>query len=249
MAFRLYDLPEIEPSRYVGFAGNRIDRLSEKRRDDSAFSALELPETRLMLLGGNRMLLDYAQEKSPCALPPRRGKGFCARSERTDPARYSGRCANRRPDDTAGPGGAGSPSPGAGLSQHLYRRAVIHRSRRRAGAGRSPHRMARQPSFLRTLRHQNRNARGGAKRQCPNCGAEHFPRTDPVAIMLPVRGEKCILARGPHFAPGSYSSLAGFIEHGETIEAAVRRESFEEMGLAIGRVAYHASQPWPFPIR
>lgn len=65
MAFRLYDLPEIEPSRYVGFAGNRIDRLSEKRRDDSAFSALELPETRLMLLGGNRMLLDYAQEKSP----------------------------------------------------------------------------------------------------------------------------------------------------------------------------------------
>ncbi len=88
---------------------------------------------------------------------------------------------------------------------------------------------------------------GGAKRQCPNCGAEHFPRTDPVAIMLPVRGEKCILARGPHFAPGSYSCLAGFIEHGETIEAAVRRESVEEMGLSIGRVAYHASQPWPFP--
>ena len=68
MAFRLYDLPEIEPSRSVGFSGNRIDRQSEKRQDDSAFTALELPETRIMLLGGNRLLLDYADEKAPRAL-------------------------------------------------------------------------------------------------------------------------------------------------------------------------------------
>ncbi|MCK1975245.1 hypothetical protein LNK20_21405, partial [Bacillus safensis] len=68
MAFRLYDLPEIEPSRSVGFSGNRIDRQSEKRQDDSAFTALELPETRIMLLGGNRLLLDYADENAPRAL-------------------------------------------------------------------------------------------------------------------------------------------------------------------------------------
>jgi len=61
MAFRLYDLPETEPSRLVGFAGNRIDRLSEKRQDDSAFTALELPETRVMVLGGNKLLLDYTR--------------------------------------------------------------------------------------------------------------------------------------------------------------------------------------------
>lgn len=68
MAFRLYDLPEIEPSRLVGFAGNRIDRLSEKRQDDSAFTALELPETRVMILGGNRILLDYTNDSAPRAL-------------------------------------------------------------------------------------------------------------------------------------------------------------------------------------
>src|SRR5690606_21537567 len=68
MTFRLYDLPEIEPSRSVGFSGNRIDRQSEKRQDDSAFTALELPQTRIMLLGGNRLLLDYADEKAPRAL-------------------------------------------------------------------------------------------------------------------------------------------------------------------------------------
>ena len=88
---------------------------------------------------------------------------------------------------------------------------------------------------------------GGYKRLCPACGAQHFPRTDPVAIMLTVTPEKCLLGRGRHFAPGMYSALAGFIEPGETIEAAVRRETFEESGIGLGRVVYHASQPWPFP--
>lgn len=88
---------------------------------------------------------------------------------------------------------------------------------------------------------------GGYKRVCDSCAAEHFPRTDPVAIMLGVSGDKCLLGRGPHFQPGVYSCLAGFIEPGETIEAAVRRETLEESGIRLGRVAYHASQPWPFP--
>ena len=88
---------------------------------------------------------------------------------------------------------------------------------------------------------------GGYKRHCPNCSTEHFPRTDPVAIMLTVTPEKCLLGRGRHFGPGMYSALAGFIEPGETIEAAVRRETLEEAGIRLGRVVYHASQPWPFP--
>jgi len=88
---------------------------------------------------------------------------------------------------------------------------------------------------------------GGYKRVCTGCEAQLFPRTDPVAIMLAVTPDKCLLGRSPHFPPGMYSCLAGFIEPGETIEDAVRRETFEESGIRIGRVAYHASQPWPFP--
>jgi NAD+ diphosphatase len=88
---------------------------------------------------------------------------------------------------------------------------------------------------------------GGWVRHCPNCKAHHFPRTDPVVIMLGVRGERCLLGRG-HRRPGArFSCLAGFMEPGETLEEAVRREVFEESGIRIGRVRYLASQPWPFP--
>ncbi|MBB5756204.1 NAD+ diphosphatase [Methylorubrum rhodinum] len=88
---------------------------------------------------------------------------------------------------------------------------------------------------------------GGFRRECPACGLHHFPRTDPVAIMLVRRGSSCLLGRSPHFKPGMFSCLAGFIEPGETLEDAVRRETFEETGVRVGSVAYHASQPWPFP--
>ena len=87
---------------------------------------------------------------------------------------------------------------------------------------------------------------GGVKRVCDGCGAEHFPRTDPVVIMLTVHGERCLLARGAHFPEGMVSCLAGFVEPGESIEEAVRRETQEEAGIATGKVTYHASQPWPF---
>src|SRR5690606_35678132 len=90
-------------------------------------------------------------------------------------------------------------------------------------------------------------ANAGWRRDCPQCGAAHFPRTDPVAIMLAVDGERCLLGRQPRFAPGMYSCLAGFVEPGETLEDAVRREIFEEAGIRIGRVRYLASQPWPMP--
>lgn len=90
-------------------------------------------------------------------------------------------------------------------------------------------------------------ASGGFRRDCQACGAQHFPRTDPVVIMLATRGERCLLGRQPRFAPGVYSCLAGFLEPGETIEDAVRRETFEEAGLRVGEVRYLASQPWPFP--
>jgi NAD+ diphosphatase len=87
----------------------------------------------------------------------------------------------------------------------------------------------------------------GWKRHCPACGVEHFPRTDPVVIMLPVRGDRCLLGRQPSWPPGRFSALAGFMEPGESIESACAREVFEEAALRVSAVHYHSSQPWPFP--
>lgn len=87
----------------------------------------------------------------------------------------------------------------------------------------------------------------GWQRDCASCGAHHFPRTDPVVIMLITRGNSVLMGRSPGWPEGMYSLLAGFVEPGETIEAAVRRETFEEAGIEVGQVDYLASQPWPFP--
>lgn len=83
---------------------------------------------------------------------------------------------------------------------------------------------------------------------CTACGAQHFPRTDPAVIMLVVRGERCLLGHSHRFPnTAMYSTLAGFVEPGESFEEAVRREVLEEAGVAVGEVRYHSSQPWPFP--
>jgi NAD+ diphosphatase len=88
---------------------------------------------------------------------------------------------------------------------------------------------------------------GGWKRVCSACKAEHFPRTDPVVIMLPVRGGHCLLGRQAAWPTGVYSALAGFLEPGESIEEACAREIVEEAGLKVLSVRYHSTQPWPYP--
>lgn len=89
--------------------------------------------------------------------------------------------------------------------------------------------------------------RGGWSRRCPQCDAEHYPRVDPVVIMLAEHDGNLLLGRQPHYAPGRYSALAGFVEVGESIEDAVARELAEEAGIEVTGVTYVASQPWPFP--
>ncbi|WP_417279261.1 NAD(+) diphosphatase [Celeribacter sp.] len=90
-------------------------------------------------------------------------------------------------------------------------------------------------------------SQAGWQRECPACGASHFPRTDPVVIMLVTRGNAVLLGRNENWPERMYSLLAGFVEPGEPIEAAVRREVFEEAGVRVGKVSYVTSQPWPFP--
>ena len=89
---------------------------------------------------------------------------------------------------------------------------------------------------------------GGWRRDCAKCGAQHFPRTDPCVIMLAVNGDRCLLGRAKRFPTEMWSCLAGFVEPGESLEEAVRRETLEEAGVRTGRVAYFASQPWPYPM-
>jgi NAD+ diphosphatase len=88
---------------------------------------------------------------------------------------------------------------------------------------------------------------GGGNRRCPECAAQHFPRTDPVAIAAIGLGDRCLLGRGPGWPATMFSALAGFVEPGETIEEAVRREVIEESSVVVGEVRYVVSQPWPFP--
>ena len=101
--------------------------------------------------------------------------------------------------------------------------------------------------FCANCGHLSDTIRGGWSRQCPACGAEHFPRVDPVVIMIAEHDDRLLLGRQPHYPERRYSALAGFVEVGESLEAAVAREIQEEAGIEVSRVTYIASQPWPFP--
>jgi NAD+ diphosphatase len=243
----LYAAPATEPSALVGFAGNRVDRQAEKRTADSAALALADPQARLYLIAGGRLFLKHD------------GGAFDPLFTRGEAAVLEADFANAvlLGADNGVPVLAVPPciQPEA-LPERI--KAIDHRSVYVQGlvppdqlgalaqgaallAWNASHR------FCGRCGHETRDAAGGYKRACTGCGAEHFPRSDPVAIMLAVAGDRCLLGRGAHFAEGMYSCLAGFIEPGETIENAVRREIFEESGIRTGRVAYYASQPWPFP--
>jgi NAD+ diphosphatase len=101
--------------------------------------------------------------------------------------------------------------------------------------------------FCANCGHLSEIVRGGWSRRCPSCVAEHFPRVDPVVIMLAEHDGRLLLGRQPHYPPRRYSALAGFVEVGENLEAAVARELYEEAGIQVRNVRYVASQPWPFP--
>ncbi|SFJ85431.1 NAD(+) diphosphatase [Celeribacter neptunius] len=116
-----------------------------------------------------------------------------------------------------------------------------------AGTARGVFEWHRQHGFCAACGARTVIADAGWRRDCPACGASHFPRTDPVVIMLVTHGNSVLLGRNANWPERMYSLLAGFVEPGEPIEAAVRREVFEEAGVRIGTVRYVTSQPWPFP--
>ena len=237
-----------EPSAMTGFAGNAIVRDSEKRDDDSVAQAMADPACRCYLFHSDRAVLGEGE-------PPRtlftveEAKAHSAAFDRAillGHAEGAPRLAVSLQKEMAEEG------PTDGLIAHNYRNLLYSNVASAAdaaafaqgGALMHWHAMNRYCGKCGT---ESRMAIGGYRRDCDNCGSKIFPRTDPVVIMLTVDGDNCLLGRSPHFPPGWFSTLAGFVEPGETIEDAVRRETFEEAGVQIGRVRYHASQPWPFP--
>jgi len=150
--------------------------------------------------------------------------------------------------------GENEPLLGQGAFQDMRPAAFVLSMRDTAIAGQAKALLDwhKRHSFCSNCGHPTDFADGGHRRVCSRCGAEHFPRTDPVVIMLPVirnedGEEECLVGRNLRFPPGLYSAFAGFVEPGESMEEAVRRELREEVNLAVGEVSYYASQPWPFP--
>ncbi len=143
----------------------------------------------------------------------------------------------------------GAPVRGLGAFSELREAAAVLSGpdAAMAGGAKSLFDWRRRHGFCANCGQESETACGGWKRICPACKAEHFPRVDPVTIMLPVFEGRCLLGRQASWPVGRMSALAGFLEPGETIEEACAREVKEEAGLTVTAVRYHSSQPWPFP--
>lgn len=247
MTFTLFDAPQQDASQFVGFAGNVIERLSEQRSDDAVEAALVDPAARLIAVRSGRVYLKVIGEGLDPFYPT---NGMDLLVPRLQHAVLLGRDAagpvlavpvGIEPDDL--PETIKAIDFRSVYIQGLLNTEALGALAQGAAllAWHSSHRFCGRCGSNTEMR------AGGYKRVCTSCETESFPRTDPVAIMLAVQKDRCLLGRSPHFPEGMYSCLAGFVEPGETIENAVRRETMEEAGIRIGRVAYHSSQPWPFP--
>jgi NAD+ diphosphatase len=247
---RLFDdLPLPDYSAATGFAGNRIDRLSELRTPASLGEATADARARLYLFQGDDTLLKA--DGSPL-FTLSESEAFAVAAAETillgwtdDGPRLAGFVpaetalveADALVTDLRSLAIAGELDAGH-LGALAQARALLnwHQRHRYCSA-------CGQPTAV---------TAAGYRRDCAACGAQHFPRTDPVVIMMTIHTgadgvERALLGRQSRFPPGMYSCLAGFVEPGETLEDAVRRETREESGVIVGRVRYHASQPWPFP--
>ncbi|NYT41316.1 NAD(+) diphosphatase [Sphingomonas sp. R-74633] len=219
-----------------GFTGNTLDRADRVRHEPELLEAALAHEgARLLVLDGLDPVLDEDGRLTWTDLADARGELLFLGYDQGVP-----RFASAIPDDKAVPMGR-SPAMFALLDRFAAPDAANYAAARSLVFWHGRHR------FCANCGSPTRITHAGWGRHCPNCGAEHFPRVEPVVIMLAERGDKVLLGRQPSWPPGRYSALAGFLEVGEAIEEAVRRETFEESGIRLGKVRYVASQPWPFP--
>ena len=236
------------------FAGNPLDRASERRSDaDWLRARLADPESLAVAMWNGRPLVEDAPAGKPAVriayLPVSLAREIAAGDERLlfmglwqDTAVFAIDL-----ESTADP--TDGPLNGFGRFEDL--RAVALRLPAEDAAilatAKSVFEWRRRHGFCSACGQPTMAVDGGWKRVCEACRTEHFPRTDPVVIMLPIFGEKCLLGRQAAWPKGMYSALAGFLEPGEAIEEACARELKEEAGLTAVAVRYHSTQPWPYP--
>ena len=236
---------------HLGYTDSVVERAAELRHDPAAVAALEVEaRARAFIIGGERVVMRKGEPYGDPTFTLGAAATVSPRQEQVFLGRYNGAPLF---------GIAIDPEAAEALKSHSDLIVTDLRSIA-TGALVTPEHLPplaqakallawhRRHRFCSNCGAPTRPVEAGWRRDCAACGAEHFPRTDPVVIMLAIHGERCLLGRQSRFAKGMWSCLAGFVEPGETIEDAVRRETLEEAGIKCGRVAYFASQPWPFPM-
>ena len=244
-------LPPLGPKPRLGYTNSRLERAAERRADAAALAALAADRaTGTYVIGGDLIVIKKAAPLNEPLFTLDEARAFEPLSETV----FLGLLGS------AGRFGVGiAPAAAEALKARSGDLIVTDlRSIAVQGLVDNEHLppIAEAKAVLNWhLRHRfcpncgtaTQASQGGWRRDCPSCKTEHFPRTDPVVIMLAIDGDRCLLGRSPRFVPTMWSCLAGFMEPGESIEDAVHRETREEAGIACGRVVYFRSQPWPFP--
>lgn len=250
MAALFASLPRRELSAKTGFSGNRVNRHGD-RRDDVAFLAEQEARARFVLFDGAAIVPGDcgAHDMFHTSLPATadlQTRVYCGEDAHGPIFAY----VVQATEATNDVGGLATTSP---LQQPLRPFAEqfdpLDANLGLLAEAASTTGWHMRHVFCAKCGGKTVNEQAGWRRSCTACGAMHFPRTDPVVIMNvvdPKTGD-VLLGRQERFAPGMFSCLAGFVEPGETLEDAVRREVLEEAGISLGKVTYKCSQPWPFP--
>lgn len=235
------------------FSGNPLDRAGDRRNDEAWLAAQhDNPEALALVLWEGRPLIE-AHPDGPRLVWLRMDRAMDIALDRRaflglwKQAPVFAVELEGSVDPTAGP------LQGLGTFHEMRAAASLlpGPEAAMAGAAKALFDWRRRHGFCAACGQASRDAGGGWRRICVACGTEHFPRVDPVVIMLAIhrgpQGPRCLLGRQASWPPGRMSALAGFMEPGESIEEACARELFEEAGLNATSVRYHSSQPWPFP--